>query len=268
MNWYNRLKLAQQMGLYGQDPEQDPPLNLPSRTLFDVNALPNTPIGLYSGGGLSADLENATSCQDVEYLFEQYQATWNIIKWAGGAPPVYVFDDGNTYVIECSNENVSVSEASQWVYDISDLSLDSYIPMPDFNEEFWSSVTEKSRVYHATPSENVESILSTGLNATSETRGLSNRFMGDSVFTSTNPEAISSYGDAIIEINVWAMAQSKYMPIVSGEDPLSEDQQRESIAHKLGLEDFHSEDRGWEGLDPDTVVFSQGIPPQFLRLFT
>lgn len=267
MNWYLALKIAQQLGLFGQDPENDAPVNQMQRTLFDTSILPGPQPKLYTGVSLSDDIENnAKTCQDIEYLFEKYGVNWNIVKWPGGAPSLYVFEDGDTYVAECDNNGISLSEANQWVYDLNDLSLDSYVPASDFNEEFWGGVREESRVYHATSSENVESILSSGLTAASETRGLSNRFIGDSVFVSTNPDAIDAYGDAIIEINVWAMSQAGYMPHVSGEEPLSEDEQRKTIAWRLGLEDFHTEDRGWEGLDPETIVFDSGIPAQFLRL--
>jgi hypothetical protein len=268
MNWYNFLKFSEQ-GLWGQDVSKDLPLpDQGNRTLFDVNSIPNPPPVLFTGEGIIEDIgTNAQNCQDVQFLIDKYDASYNIIKWDGGAAPVYVIYNNEDYVVECGENGVSVSEANQWVYDIVDLQLDSYIPAPDFNQEFWDGVSENQMLYHATDSENVKSILKHGLRISSKTRGLSNRYMGDAIFTSLNPEAISSYGDSIIQINVGQMKQEGFMPQVSGEDPLSEDQQRETIAYKLGLEDFHIEDRGWEGLDPETVAFKDNIPPRFLTLY-
>lgn len=263
MNWY---KSAAEMGLFGQDPTNDPPLpDQGNRPLFDVSKIPAR---VPRGTDVMEELDNVSDLKSALALLDQYGIGYDTIQWPGGASPVYVFEspNGETTVLEFDQGVLGLSEANQWVTDLNDLSLDNYVPMPDFNDEFWAGVGAGSKLYHGTNRDYVDSILRRGLDPRSETRGLSNKFTGDAVFMSESPEGTVPYGDMVIEIDVGAMKAAGYMPQVSGEEPLADDQQREAIAWRLGLEDYHVEDRGWEGIAPDTIVMYGRIPAKFVRV--
>ena len=164
-------------------------------------------------------------------------------------------------------DSYSVTEAADWISNLNDMSLSDYIPERDFNKEFWDSVGPGYVLYHATPTKNVKIILKKGLYASDKTRGISNRGMGNAVFTGPEPTALESYGDAVIEIDVGAMKAAGYMPAVSQEEPFSEEQARSAIAWKLGLRDWVGGEYGSEGLSEDTIAFFGNIPPQFLKLY-
>lgn len=270
MNWYRQIRAQNQPGLFGQTPEEDAPFpNQQNLPIFDPNQIPEPQPRLYTGWNMMEDLSNAKHCEDAFFLLKKYNVGYDKIDWPGGADPVYIFEFGGTdYVLECSTDNVFINDADSWVRNINDLSLDSYIPMPNFNEEFWEGVGSGSFAYHATKPEYTEVILQEGLQPRDETRGMSNRHTGPAVFASLSEEAVTPYGDAVLSIDLGAMKAAGYMPQVDQESPLENDKQIEAIAWKIGLEDFHNEDRGWEGIDNDTIVIDGAIPPQFLKLLT
>lgn len=159
-----------------------------------------------------------------------------------------------------------MKDASDWIMGLHDWELEELMPSKDFNAEFWQGVSPGYYLYHATPNANLQSIMQNGLNASDETRGMSNRGMGNAVFTSPEPSSIDSYGDAVLQIDVGTMKAVGYMPAVSQESPFGEEAQRSALAHKLGIENWIGGEYGSEGLYEDTVAFLDGIPPQFLSI--
>lgn len=201
---------------------------------------------------------------DLEYT-DDIQEAMRILTYLKIPYEVVDFPKANS-VLHFGNEiwdEGSVDEVIDWIYNISDMYLHDYVPGAE--EDFWSDISDHFYVFHATSSENVQSILQNGLIPDCKTRSISNRSMGCGVFTSTNIDAISSYGDSIFQINVGAMKADDYMPEVSGEDPIDEAQLRNALAYKFGVEyDFTSEYSS-EGLSEDTIVFFGIIPPKYLE---
>lgn len=135
--------------------------------------------------------------------------------------------------------------------------------MPE--ENFWSTVGQGSKAYHATTEENAEEVKKSGLEPRCETRAISNKYMPCAVFASYNQSSIDAYGDIVFEIDLGLMKADGYIPEVSGEEPLEEAYQRSAIAYKLGfVEDFGSE-YVLEGLDEDTIAIYGHIPPKYLK---
>lgn len=184
------------------------------------------------------------------------------------ASPVIVVEFKNkTYVIDSIEDGYpDITEANEWVSNVDDHQLGYYVGYKDFNQEFWDE-SSGLVLYHATDPKNVKSILANGLNPTSETRAISNRYMAAAVFTGPSPESLSSYGTAVFAIDVGAMKADGYMPTVSQEEPFEEGNMRDALAYKIGLEDYHSaEEYSSEGLAEDTVAFFGHIPPKYLSL--
>lgn len=170
---------------------------------------------------------------------------------------ILVFETGTgTYVYE----DESITEANEWVNDAEP--MEYYKTETD--EEFWKHNLQGFVVYHATPEENIESIMANGLEEMDKTRGIENRSTGSAIFTSDNPHDIDSYGSVIIEINVGAMQADGYMPHVAHEEPIQEKFGKERLANQIGLEEFY-----WEvesGIAETTYVFYGAIPPKYLSI--
>lgn len=168
--------------------------------------------------------------------------------------------DGKSWAMDY-DEDSTPYEASDYVYNASDLDLEEMFPTP----EFWDDPSEGGYVYHATPEENAASIEKHGLNPMDETRGISNRWVGAAVFASTNPDAISSYGPVVFEIDLEAMRKDGDTPRVDKEGAHREAEQRAALARKLGIEDWYSDDAGWDGTSSEDRIIYGHIPAKYLR---
>ena len=169
---------------------------------------------------------------------------------------VLVFSTDATYVYE----DGSIMEAHEWVNNAEP--LEYYESEPD--DDFWQHNLQGFVLYHATPNENVESIMREGLNPMNRTRGIANRSTGSAVFTSDNPDDIDSYGEVVIAIDVGAMQADGYTPAVAQEEPIEEQNLKGNLAHQLGLEDY-----SWDvesGISETTYIFYDSIPPKYLRV--
>jgi hypothetical protein len=130
-----------------------------------------------------------------------------------------------------------------------------------FNEDFWHYPPP---LFHGTSQ--MEAVMQEGIEPRSESRGLSNRWVGDAVFTSLSPEVATQYstfGDAgIVVIDTAAMKRDGYMPYVAQEPEVVEEDLSSALMAKLGLEyDIEYSDTG---IDPDTVIVYGGIAPEYL----
>ena len=185
----------------------------------------------------------------------------------------FQYPEGDVYLVQ--GDVVDVKEnASLWIYDdpmefIATCDVDRYAPgdiEERFNETFWE---ECPTLYHASPEENIESILKQGIGTANKTRGMTNRGVGASVFTTTNEEYLEdgSYGDAIFEIDTNKMKAEGHTPFVSREPDQVEGDLRSALARRLGMEDryYYSYE---PGVDGDTVIVSGGIPATCLKLIS
>lgn len=129
-----------------------------------------------------------------------------------------------------------------------------------FNDEFWSS---PPTLYHGTTPSNLEEIKEDGLLPGSETRGISNRSVGSAVFCSTEPESARNYG-TVLEIDTQKMKQDGLTPRVMEEPDILEYQQKETIAHACGIEDYHFDIE--YGMDIDTVILLGPVPAKYIKI--
>jgi hypothetical protein len=157
----------------------------------------------------------------------------------------------------------------EWIQDVHD-EAEEYFGEHSESDEFWQGVGSGAYLYHATSTENVESILSSGLEARDDTRGLSNRDMGPAVFTVTGENsddihaALESYGESVIRIDVGAMKADGFMPEVGGETPVNEAKMKGALAHLIG-DDTYEADQESDYMD-DTIAIYSDIPPKYLSI--
>lgn len=178
--------------------------------------------------------------------------------------PIWVTTHGGTkYIIEENNDTFDAASAENWL-DSALADPLSYIEIPDDLEDFWKSPVP---LYHATDSDNVESILEEGLLPDTRTRAISNKWVGPAIFTSTDPDVIDAYGDTILAIDTKAMARDGHRPPVAYEEGIAEYEARSALIHRVGMQDdYVVELDSSEGLSYDTLVVFGVIPPQYLRV--
>ena len=176
--------------------------------------------------------------------------------------------DGRNYVTEDLDldpanfdPDLDLTPADIWLANAEPL---DYIERPDFNKDFWN-FPSAGTLFHATTPENAEEILRTGLQPRNESRGMTNRHVGGAIFASPNPEYVEGYGDAVVSIDLMRMKEEGFMPEVNQEPAAEEATLKAALAWIVGEEDYdtHME---MDGIDPDTVIFREEIPPRFLGM--
>lgn len=201
-----------------------------------------------------------------DYSAEKLQATCDQLGldcvWNQDRSTVVI---GQHVITDANTAWPSVGRLDRFLYDASEEDAIAFgVQIVDFNDDFWSN---PGPLFHATQGENVESIQSEGLGQRSATRGMSNRWVGSAVFTSTDYEELfgsGSYGSSIFEIDTVAMKRDGYTPRVDQEPDVAEAAWRDALAWKLGAEDFNTEIE--QGMSPNTVIVYGGIPPKYLKL--
>jgi GNAT superfamily N-acetyltransferase len=133
----------------------------------------------------------------------------------------------------------------------------------------WRQDMARTIVYHGTPSENLDSIRANGLERTSKTRGINNRWVGPAVYANSSPELVASYGDALIEVDLPAAISDGTL------DPLDLDREpgyhraeaMSSVAWAFNDDTYDPwSEFGGTGEDPSTVVIHDDIPPRYLTI--
>ena len=183
-----------------------------------------------------------------------------------------VFNDGETEAIvdgmwwfDVDAQYPRTEDVGSWVHGVDEFDTSWGVVMPDFNAAFWE---HPSTLWHATPDENVQSILKNGLGRRSDTRGLTNRSVGAAVFTTTEPEelATGSYGDNHIEIDCAAMKADGYTPTVTQEPEVEEYEFKRALLWKVGAEEQADRLEHGSDMSPNTVIVHGDIPPKYLKL--
>jgi hypothetical protein len=147
-----------------------------------------------------------------------------------------------------------------WLYDAN---LDKYFPDHEeiFNSEFWQY---PKPLYHQTTSANAQSIEHEGIRIANLTRGINNRGVGSSIFTTMDYDLTleGHYGDVVFEINTKQMKTDGFTPYVSLEPEIVEHEYRTALAHQLGTE-FDSDPES--GIREETVIIYDNVPAKYLR---
>ena len=209
-------------------------------------------------------MAEASSIEEVERGLSSAGVAFEHVDFPRGRKAAVIPIGTEVYVVD--DQKVTMRDRNTWLAMLSWMDLDEYCPLPDFSREFWA---HPYTVYHATHEENVESIQREGLRPENQSRGISNRTMPAGVFTTDSPETVASYGTALFEVDIASMKRDGYMPEVVQEEPVSEARQKGMIARMCGDDDYEGEvlnDLYQEGLWEGTVVFTQGVPPRYLRL--
>lgn len=174
------------------------------------------------------------------------------------------------YVLELGDNGFDRTEASDWLNDIITYDRAHEYFNVDFeqktNDDFWEY---PSTLYHATDSqENLDSILENGLEERSESRGITNKFVGNAVFTSVDPESIQDYAGSdggIVSIDTNMMKQNGYTPFVGVEPEVLEKEVASALANKLGI-DYEQEYLD-SGMDPNTFIVHGDIPAKYIKRY-
>jgi len=142
----------------------------------------------------------------------------------------------------------------------------------DFNKQFWNQPYIPT-LYHCTNKVNYELIRKDGMiKRRSDTRGISNRGIGSSIFTTSVEEEVpylkSYYGPIVLAINTKQMKQDGYTPIVEREPDWSRAIKLAFVLTKLTGKDVEatryvdSSDQVSEG----TVILYNNVPIKYVSL--
>lgn len=143
----------------------------------------------------------------------------------------------------------------------------------NFNDLFWKY---PRYLFHCTPEENKESIITHGIGMKNKSRGFSsNRHIGSAVFTTSEEEEIptlqDSYGPVVFSINTPQMKKDGYMPMVEKEPDWMKAEKISFVLKKLGYSDEKAETSRFvdssEGTTPYTVILYGNVPPQYLSIY-
>jgi hypothetical protein len=209
-------------------------------------------------------IEDSNSDEEVINLIQRLTKDFEIIDFDGDRI-ISAIINGTHVIIELGGY-YEVQEPVDWIQNIANSgNAYRYVDERDFNKEFWDDVSDGFMLYHGTGEERFDDIIRNGLESRDETRGISNRGTGSAVFTSDDPGTPRNHYDKVIEINVGQMKRDGYMPTVGKEGPLEEAELIETLAHKIGLEDFYYEVDSSDGLSHGTVIFYNDIPARYLR---
>ena len=255
MNWYKKAQQTQfdfwNEENRGQYIDKRPESMLPTPELGDMS--------------VDETVENAQNLQELMNILNQMFDDYEKITFPNGESVIITYLNGNTHIIEIDDNYFELKDPEEWLGDkVFSGIVYQYVDERDFSKELWDGVSEGYVLYHGTSDERVDDISKDGLGARDETRGLSNKSTGSAVFTSSEPETAYYSYDNVFRINVGAMKKDGYMPNVSMEEPVSEAEQVDALASKIGLEDYRHEYE--QGLDPETIIFYGSIPVKYLEL--
>ena len=259
MNWYKKSQ-QEQLNLPGFPKTNEP------FPIYGKEPEPKLEEDMFSGDPLE-DIKEYCPPLTVKQIVEYYDLPYDTITFPKYdkiqmSPVMVITIEKNKYVIEDpEDEYPSIKEAKEWVNDISDMYLDFYLPE---KPSFWEEVGDGFIAYHATTSDNAESIRKHGLQIKNESRGLSNRGTPSAIFATTEEAETESYGRIVIKIDVGKMKRDGYMPRTEMEEPVIEAEQRSSIANMIGIEDYDQFNEIEDGISPNTIVFYGNIPPKYL----
>ena len=250
-NWYKRAQEQQTFQFYSEIEPSEP---------YHTESFNNNP---KTKDYLDELLENCSNYIEVVNMLHSSGFNYEEVDFPNDKL-ISVNVENETYVIT-DPDYPEAKNAREWIDGLWEHELYSYIP-PQEEDDFWTSQDRPSVVYHATTQENVDSILTNGLNPMNKTRGISNRGTPSAIFTSENPDDIGSYGNYIFEINLDQMFNDGYTPSASKETPVEESQIKGQLAWKLGVENYEPQDYSTEGIYDSTIVFYGSIPAKYIKL--
>lgn len=211
------------------------------------------------------DSYEPTTEGDLLFLLQASNEDFQKISFPTNIAPIYIIQNNGdtTLIIE---DFANTSEPEEWI-----LNAEPYDYLDIKEENFWAEVPKDHyKLYHGTTEENLSNIMLYGLGPRSETRGISNRDMAAGVFMSATPEVADYSYEVVLEINISQMKNDKYMPRVSGEEPLEENKNKMRLAHYIGYDSYTGDESLYssDGLSDDTIVMFEKIPAKYLTILT
>jgi hypothetical protein len=210
---------------------------------------------------LQALCEETSGYLGIESLLSKYGYDFEMLVFPDNRFIFIVRLDGESYAIPDS-QSPWPAEAEPWIYSLSDMEL--YDLYPDSEGNFWEDLPSDFVMYHGTYEENLDDIISQGLEPRDMSRGVDNRGTGPGVFMSDSAEQALSHYPVVIEVALGAMKQDGYTPAVGREDPIITSNLRDALANRLGLTEFHSDLE--DGLFEDTMICRETVPPKYLKI--
>jgi len=250
-----KVKKAQQRT---SNPEEEYDLNNPD----DIEYLWDE----FLGGGEELEQNTEDYTQDpFQRLLVHFDIDPVKVDFLNG--PVWIIEwGGKKYIVSGPVDKddptpFSATDAESWLGNAVGWGDPTDYVKVDELEDFWD---DPSPLYHATEEENVDDIIIEGLEPRSETRGMTNRWVGASVFASLSPDNLDSYGDFIFEINTMAMKRDGRTPMVMLEPDVVQYDAATALLRKLDMEEDYPVDAE-QGMDLDTVIVGGAIPAKYLK---
>lgn len=216
----------------------------------------------------SVEYESFSDIIDAEFQDFNYEQAERLIKKAKGKKVAFptgeeaflLEHEGEEYVVELSKDKEpyhSVKGKEEWFWDVEP---SNYIP--EEKDTFWQDVEEGEKVYHWTEEDRIDSIIENGLQTDIETRGTENKWMPAAVFTHPDPDAMKTYGDTLVSIDLGKMKKDGYTPDVIKEEPVEEHIIRNRLANYIDFEYYPDGDE----YDNDTLAITGEIPSKYLTI--
>lgn len=213
-----------------------------------------------TSGNFDEDIEECNNIRELDRVFNYHNIDFDDIILFDGEV-IRVFGNGSdTRVVSLNFPNISVENAFEWIQNLGEYII-NYIDYDLFKQSIINDIP--GIVYHGTSQDNVEAILSNGLNPGNRTRGLSNRGIGNAVFTSSRIEPAEDYYDIVFEINVSDMINDNILPEIGLEEPIEELKMKQMLANKIGIDYYEDIEAG---IDEDTFIFYGYIPKKYIRV--
>jgi len=207
----------------------------------------------------------------IEALFKLKNIDYKIIEMVDNSKSLVFNINNEVKMISVFEYPVMIADMEELIRDgISQGSIEDIVPKENehllklderFNKDFWEYPAE---VYHGTNKENVEDIQNGGINAESQTRGMSNKSIGAAVFTSSELETAGYYYDKVFKIDTSAMKTDGYTPFVYQEPDIYEKDLAEALANLYDIENFNYDVE--QGMDEGTIIFDGNIPAKYVEL--
>lgn len=257
MNWY-KLSQNYQPELFSED------------ILNNLGTFPHKEEEQYLNysGKMKDDIEDAENFDQCEKIAKYYGYNYDRIKLEDDSEILTIFKGKEFYIIE-DEGFITLENAQEWIDNLTDWQVENYVIPEDYqleNDNIWKQISGDFFVYHGTYEDKVDNINKNGIKAKSESRGISNRDIGDAVFVSEDADVAFEHYPRVFQINIGKMKQDGYMPRISRETPLERSEIRQSLANKIGFYDYREEEYYSEGYDYGTMVIYGDIPKKYIKL--
>ena len=159
--------------------------------------------------------------------------------------------------------------AEDFVWSQSDWDLEGMYPSPDPWDDVW---VHGYTLFHGTTNENAEAIREEGFKAQQRT-GIPGEPMWPGVWLTADENLARDYATGpdgvgtVMAVDLGEMKADGYMPALEREPGIREREQREALAHLLGLEDFVDDTSDYTGVTEDTVIVRGDIPAKYVRTY-